>query len=97
MQSWKYRNEEKVRHIGPTAQDFRAAFGVGYDDKTIATVDADGVAMAAIQGLNAKVGKQLAAKDAEINALRGELAELRRAVEVMMARMSPLGKVAQAR
>ncbi|MEQ1515216.1 MAG: tail fiber domain-containing protein [Usitatibacteraceae bacterium] len=52
LQSWKYRNEDKFRHIGPTAQDFRAAFGVGYDDKTIATVDADGVAMAAIQGLH---------------------------------------------
>lgn len=97
MRSRKYRNEEKVRHIGSTAQDFRAAFGVGYDDKTIATVDADGVAMAAIQGLNAKVGRQLAAKNAEINTLRGEVAALRRAVEVMMAQISPLAKVANAR
>jgi len=40
------------RHIGPMAQDFQAAFGVGADDKHIATVDADGVALAAIQGLN---------------------------------------------
>ena len=40
-----------VRHIGPVAQDFRAAFDLGADDKTIATVDADGVALAAIQGL----------------------------------------------
>jgi hypothetical protein len=37
------------------AQDFHAAFGVGPDDKHIATVDADGVALAAIQGLNQKV------------------------------------------
>jgi hypothetical protein len=34
------------------AQDFHAAFGLGTDDKHIATVDADGVALAAIQGLN---------------------------------------------
>ena len=80
MQSWKYRNEEKVRHIGPTAQDFRAAFGVGYDDKTIATVDADGVAMAAIQGLNAKVGEQLAVikkQSTRLESLERELREIK--------------------
>ena len=33
------------------AQDFRRAFGMGQDDKHISTVDADGVALAAIQGL----------------------------------------------
>ena len=33
------------------AQDFYAAFGVGEDQKFITTIDADGVALAAIQGL----------------------------------------------
>jgi hypothetical protein len=33
------------------AQDFHAAFGLGYDDKTISTADTDGVMYAAIQGL----------------------------------------------
>ncbi len=37
--------------MGPMAQDFYAAFGLGIDDKHIVTVDADGVAFAAIQGL----------------------------------------------
>ncbi len=37
------------------AQDFHAAFGVGSDDTHIANVDADGVARAAIQGVNEKV------------------------------------------
>ena len=41
----------KFRHIGPTAQDFSAAFEVGADDRHITTVDADGVALAVIQGL----------------------------------------------
>ncbi len=40
-----------VQHIGPMAQDFYAAFKTGPDDKHISTVDADGVAIAAIQGL----------------------------------------------
>lgn len=64
---WNYRRDaDKVRHIGPMAQDFKRAFGVGQDDKTIATVDAQGVALAAIQGLHA----MLKEKDAEIAALR---------------------------
>ena len=83
--TWSYHNEQAsgVRHIGPTAQDFKERFGVGYDDKTIATVDADGVALAAIQGLNAKVESQAR-----------EIAELRRALEVLMARVSADGRVA---
>jgi hypothetical protein len=40
-----------IRHIGPTAQDFHAAFAVGEDDRHISSTDADGVAFAAIQGL----------------------------------------------
>ena len=48
---WNYRAEPGVDRIGPTAQDFRAAFGLGADDKHIGTLDADGVALAAIQGL----------------------------------------------
>jgi hypothetical protein len=41
-------------HLGPMAQDFYAAFGLGDDDKAIATIDLDGVALAAIQGLHAE-------------------------------------------
>lgn len=44
-----------VRHIGPMAQDFQHAFAVGADDKHIAVLDADGVALAAIQALYAMV------------------------------------------
>jgi len=53
--SWNFKADPAARHLGPMAQDFYAAFGVGADDKHIATVDADGVALAAIQGLNEKV------------------------------------------
>jgi hypothetical protein len=52
LYTWRYRSEvSQALHMGPTAQDFHAAFGLGDSDKTIATVDADGVAFAAIQGL----------------------------------------------
>jgi len=37
------------------AQDFKAAFFPGRDDKVITTLEFDGVELAAIQGLNEKV------------------------------------------
>ena len=86
-----------VLHYGPMAQDFHAAFGLGDDDKMIGMQDADGVALAAIQGLNAKLEARVAAKDAEIAALKREMAELRLAVEVLMARTTAEGRVAQTR
>jgi hypothetical protein len=39
--------------MGPLGEDFRAAFGLGESDVGIHTIDADGVALSAIQGLNA--------------------------------------------
>lgn len=54
--TWSYRAEGSTqRHIGPMAQDFKAAFNVGSSDRTILQVDADGVAFAAIQALNARL------------------------------------------
>jgi adhesin HecA-like repeat protein len=55
IKSWSYKAEPGVRHVGPVAQDFYRAFGLGTDDRHIASVDSDGVALAAIQGLNDKV------------------------------------------
>jgi hypothetical protein len=59
--------------LGPTAQDFHAAFHLGDDDKTIATVDEAGVALLAIQALERRTREQAS----EIAALRAELAALR--------------------
>jgi len=51
--TWNYKSQDPaIRHIGPTAQDFFAAFGVGEDERRISTIDADGVALAAIQALH---------------------------------------------
>jgi hypothetical protein len=100
--AWNPKGENAhLRHFGPTAQDFYAAFGLGDSELRIGQQDADGVALAAIQGLNAKLEARLAEKELEIAELRDahsrELAELRGAVEVLMARTSPEGRVAQAR
>jgi hypothetical protein len=74
---WNFIGDAATPHVGPMAQDFHAAFGLGTDDKHIATVDADGVALAAIQGLNQKVEE----KDARITALETKLAKLKQMVE----------------
>ena len=71
LTTWNYKIDATTRHLGPMAQDFHAAFGVGPDDKHIATVDADGVALAAIQGLHQKLTRELEQRDAE-NALLKE-------------------------
>jgi hypothetical protein len=43
-----------VRHTGPTAHSFYAAFGVGENNTHISTLGADGVALAAVRGLYAE-------------------------------------------
>ena len=80
---WNYKSDANTAHLGPVAQDFRAAFGLGADDKSIATVDEGGVALAAIQGLNQKLEEQaetLKSKDARIHTLESRLADLEKAV-----------------
>jgi len=52
VREWNYKAQEAaIRHVGPTAQDFHAAFGLGEDPLRISTVDADGIALRAIQAL----------------------------------------------
>jgi len=74
VSKWSYNHRQQdVRHIGPMAQDFFAKFGVGPDDRHIDMLDANGVNMAAIQALYRRLEEQ----DAEIRALRAEMAELK--------------------
>jgi hypothetical protein len=70
ISTWNFKQDPSTRHIGPMAQDFKAAFEVGTDDKHIGTVDAEGVALAAIQGLNQKLEQALQQRDAEILELK---------------------------
>jgi Chaperone of endosialidase/Ubiquitous surface protein adhesin repeat len=74
VSTWQYLNEHGVRHIGPMAQDFKRLFSVGANDTSIAVVDADGVAIAAIQGLHQIVNE----KNAEIATLKRRLAAIER-------------------
>jgi hypothetical protein len=87
ISTWRYKGDAP-QHLGPMAQDFVAAFGLGADDKHIAPLDAAGVSLAAIQALNRKVTeKQVAIEDlARRNAdLEKRLADL----ETLVAKLAP--------
>jgi hypothetical protein len=80
VSSWRYVGEEGgVRHIGPMAQDWHAAFGLSADQTTINMSDLDGVNLAAAQALErrtAELRTQLADRDARIQSLEARVARL---------------------
>jgi hypothetical protein len=82
ISAWSYKDAQPSgRHIGPMAQDFHAAFGTGDSDRCIPTVDANGVALAAIQALSRRVEQlDLATRElrAQNTVLREQVKRLRR-------------------
>ena len=70
IQSWRYlADTAEIRHVGPTSEDFRDAFGLGASERTIAMVDADGVNLLAVQAL----ARRTVELRQEVVALRDEL------------------------
>ena len=81
--SWNYlTQEDEVRHAGPVAQDFHAAFGLGESDLLINTIDIDGINMAAAKALDARTALQ-----------RERIAELEAEVETLTERVARLEKL----
>jgi len=59
LYTWNYDTQDPaIRHLGPLSQDFYRTFELGSDDRYISTVDADGVALGAAQGLYQLVQEQ---------------------------------------
>jgi hypothetical protein len=85
IQTWNYKAEDPAdRHLGPVAQDFHAAFGLGQDDQHISTIDAEGVALAAIQALhqrNQELEAENAAQQAQLADLEARMAALEQAIQ----------------
>jgi hypothetical protein len=85
IRTWSCRDEgDEVRHMGSTAQDFRTAFGPGVTDHAISTVDADDVAPAAIQALQARTST-LRRENRDLSV---ELATMRREHHEMTERLA---------
>jgi hypothetical protein len=73
--TWSYKADDpSVRHMGPMAQDFYGEFELGNTDKAYNSIDAHGVAFAAIQALYERLRQQ----DERIKKLEHENAQLRR-------------------
>jgi hypothetical protein len=82
IQTWNYKAEDgKARHIGAVSQDFHQLFGYGDSAESIATVDADGVALAAIQGLH----EELKDRDTKLAQQQQELGQLKQQVKQQQA------------
>jgi len=80
IQIWNYRNEDDaIRHLAPTAEDFYGAFALGGSSASIGTIDADGVALAAIQGLHEIVQE----RECEIEELRERNRTLEERIEAI--------------
>jgi len=80
--TWNYKAQDpSIHHLGPAAQDFYAAFGLGEDNRHVAPLDASGVALAAIQGLYV----QNQALKAENETLQQQLDDLEERVAALEA------------
>ena len=75
--------DPNVKHLGPAAQDFMAAFALGNSDKMIGMQDADGVALAAIQGLH----QLLQDKDREIARLKERSDAMERKLQAVESKL----------
>jgi hypothetical protein len=85
--TWTFKSGPKGRHVGPMAQDFRAAFGLnGEDDTHINLGDSAGVSLVAIQELN----KRLKQKDAQIAEMKAQIAEMKAMNDQFSARVAKL-------
>jgi hypothetical protein len=74
VSTWSYRSDDpSVRHLGPMAQDFHAAFGLGSTDRAYDPIDAHGVELAAIKALYRRMLEQ----EERIERLERENRELR--------------------
>jgi hypothetical protein len=92
--------DRSVRHLGPVAEDFYHAFGLGLGETTIGLGDIDGVNLAGVKALEARTAelrremdaresahrRELEVRDAEVGRLARELAELRAQLQAIVAR-----------
>ena len=84
VREWSYKSQPAaIRHVGPTAQDFHAAFGLGEDEHRINSIDADGIALAAVRALETRT-RDLDARNQDLarenEALRARLDRLEQRV-----------------
>ncbi len=94
VSSWNYLSQDaSIRHMGPMAQDFYAAFGLGESDLLINSVDIDGVNMAGVKALDERtlrMSERIDALEQANGSLREENAELRARLDRLEAVLSEI-------
>ncbi|MBW3570962.1 MAG: tail fiber domain-containing protein, partial [Gemmatimonadetes bacterium] len=92
VNTWSYSSEAGgVRHMGPFAEDFHAAFGLGTDDTSIGHLDIAGVTFAGVQALDARtlqLDARVSGQAAEMEQLRAENRSLRAGNAELEARIA---------
>lgn len=89
IQEWNYKSQDSsIRHLGPTAQDFYAAFELGDDDTTITTSDISGVNMLAVQALEKRTA-DVAAENERLRADNDELRDRLERLEALLGNAAP--------
>jgi hypothetical protein len=95
VSTWNYIDEgRQVRHMGPMAEDFYKAFGLGTNNVSIGVQDLAGVSLAAVKALDARTA-ELQRKTAEVTTLRAEVDNLRADNAAMERRLAALERLAQ--
>jgi hypothetical protein len=94
IREWNYKSQDdSIRHVGPTAQDFYGAFRLGESDLTITTSDISGINMLGIQTL----ARRTATLDRENQALRSDIASLEAELADLRLELAKLRAVALTR
>ncbi len=79
ISEYSYKSQdEAIRHIGPMAQDFHPLFGLGESELRFSAMNLAGIALAAIQGLDAESRARVGRDQGRIDALEAENKELAR-------------------
>jgi hypothetical protein len=87
--TWNYIAEGKdARHLGPVAEDFYTAFGLGSSNTMVGVNDLAGVGLAAAKALD----ERTQALDAQTQALKQQNALLKKQVSALTARLGRLEK-----
>ena len=90
--TWNYISEgNEVRHLGPMAEDFYKAFGLGVGDKSIGVQDLASVSLAGVKALEERTA-ELQGKSEEVERLRSEVAALRTANAALEDRLTAIEK-----
>jgi len=90
ISTWNYIGDDpSVRHLGPMAQDFYAAFGLGVDETHLAPLDVNGVTLVALQAQNHQI-EDLAAENARLSADVGRLEQANADLQARLAQLEAL-------